>query len=565
MSSLIFAPIRQRAAAAGRRYWHIIPLAILHLAALVLLLLNEDYEFPYIVAFLLAWGVVNCAWLAVLRRPAVSAMLSLVMIVALIEVSKYKVSIVAQTANFIDVMVIDPATVAYLFALFPGLRVHMALALVLSVAALVLLWRLDVLRLPRMAATATGCACLAGLVGLSVSHPFAYGWYGRTYVSDFARSGVDAVREFAKNGYMESDALVTERLKTMSDAPCKPAGKPPHIILVHDESSFDVRMAPKVKLPADYGHHFRSFDGKQRNLIVEVVGGGSWYTEFNILAGLSTRSFGKFAYFVTSIATGRVKRGLPTVLRRCGYRTFSLYPYHGAFLSARSYHTTAGVQKFFDMNDMRAAEFEADRFYYDAALRLIERERGSGPMFVYVYLTANHSPYTYSFKPELTPGWKDLGNSLEVDEYLRRQVLSEQDYKSFLANLERRFPGEPFMLVRYGDHQPYLASRILEPGISQAELMERLEAYDPRYLTTYYAIDTVNFTPVNVSSALDPIEVPYVAMVMLESAGLPLDASFAEQKKIFQRCRGLFYRCANGAEARRFNRMLIDAGLIKGL
>jgi hypothetical protein len=46
---------------------------------------------------------------------------------------------------------------------------------------------------------------------------------------------------------------------------------------------------------------------------------------------------------------------------------------------------------------------------------------------------------------------------------------------------------------------------------------------------------------------------------------LPLDPSFAEQKKIFQRCKGIFYACGAGAEARRFNRMLIDAGLIKGL
>ena len=46
--------------------------------------------------------------------------------------------------------------------------------------------------------------------------------------------------------------------------------------------------------------------------------------------------------------------------------------------------------------------------------------------------------------------------------------------------------------------------------------------------------------------------------------GVPLDASFAEQKKILKRCPGLFYLCAGGAEARRFNRLLIDAGLIQG-
>ena len=35
--------------------------------------------------------------------------------------------------------------------------------------------------------------------------------------------------------------------------------------------------------------------------------------------------------------------------------------------------------------------------------------------------------------------------------------------------------------------------------------------------------------------------------------------------KAAERCKGLFYACAGGAEARRFNRLLIDAGLIKGL
>jgi hypothetical protein len=76
-------------------------------------------------------------------------------------------------------------------------------------------------------------------------------------------------------------------------------------------------------------------------------------------------------------------------------------------------------------------------------------------------------------------------------------------------------------------------------------LARHLEALDPRYFTTYYAIDALNFAPADLSSALDP--------------------TFSEQKKILKRCYGLFYRCAGGVEARRFNRLLIEAGLIKGL
>ena len=51
----------------------------------------------------------------------------------------------------------------------------------------------------------------------------------------------------------------------------------------------------------------------------------------------------------------------------------------------------------------------------------------------------------------------------------------------------------------------------------------------------------------------------------MTSVAPTLDPTFAEQKRILARCSGRFYQCANGAEARRFNRLLIDVGLIKQL
>ncbi len=107
--------------------------------------------------------------------------------------------------------------------------------------------------------------------------------------------------------------------------------------MIHDESSFDIRAGAGVKVPEGYGSHFKSFDGKERKFLAESNGGPSWFTEYNVLAGLSSRSFGRFAYFVTRIASGRVERGLPLALRRCGYDTISLYPAFGAFMSARSF------------------------------------------------------------------------------------------------------------------------------------------------------------------------------------------------------------------------------------
>jgi hypothetical protein len=119
--------------------------------------------------------------------------------------------------------------------------------------------------------------------------------------------------------------------------------------------------------------------------------------------------------------------------------------------------------------------------------------------------------------------------------------------------------------VRYGDHQPYFSTSILEPGLDRATVAQRVRDFDPQYYTTYYAIDAINFTPADVSSAAATLDAPYLPLVILEAAGLPLDPSFVEQKDILKRCNGIFYACKGGAEARRFNRLLIDAGLIKHL
>ena len=78
--------------------------------------------------------------------------------------------------------------------------------------------------------------------------------------------------------------------------------------------------------------------------MAEATGGPTWYTEFNVLTGLSARSFGDLKFYVTRIAAGQVTRGLPAALKRCGYKTLSLYPTYGDFLSARTFQQAVGVE-----------------------------------------------------------------------------------------------------------------------------------------------------------------------------------------------------------------------------
>ena len=271
-------------------------------------------------------------------------------------------------------------------------------------------------------------------------------------------------------------------------------------------SSFDIRQADGVKVPAGYGSHFKSFDGKARKFLAESNGGPSWFTEYNVLAGLSSRSFGRFAYFVTRIASGRVERGLPLALRRCGYDTVSLYPAFGAFMSARSFQIHHRHPAFLRRPRSRRQGRRARQFLLRQSLGADVAARPAQPLFMFVYLAANHFPWETRFRPDLMPSWRNPGNEPVVDEYLRRQAMSADDYAAFVAGLKKKFPAEPFLIVRYGDHQPEFSPHVLDPDLDEAGIGKKLENYDPRYYATYYAIDAINFEPVKSPAVMETVD-----------------------------------------------------------
>jgi hypothetical protein len=554
------------AAPASVGVWRLLAVSAPHLAAFGVMLQTET-DFGSRAGFLLSWGILNFFWIALLRRPALSGALSLTLVVILILLSRLKHDIVQMTANFVDLMIIDRDTAAFLFTIFPNLRWSVIATSIVIIPLVYALWWVDPFRIRRLPALACKLGCLAALVGYSTAWPDEAwrGYHDDGYLSKFARSGVTAVSDFIQYGFMESEAAGAERLNVPLLDACHPAGRRPHIIMIHDESSFDIRQAKGVVVPPDYGGHFKSFDGKQRKFLAESNGGPSWFTEYNVLAGLSSRSFGRFSYFVTRIASGRVERGLPLALRRCGYNTLSLYPAYGAFMSARAFQTSTGIQRFYDAKDLGASAVEPDSFFYGKAMDLMAQEPPATPVFMFVYLAANHFPWETRFRPDLMPSWRNPGNAPVVDEYLRRQAMSAEDYRAFVAGLKKKFPAHPFLIVRYGDHQPEFSPHILDPGLDEAGIGKKLESYDPRYYGTYYAIDAINFEPVKSPTVMDTVDGPYLPLVIQEAAGIPLDPSFEEQKKIMLRCKGIFYACKDGAEARRLNRMLINAGLIHGL
>ncbi|MEA2913678.1 MAG: hypothetical protein QOJ15_5759, partial [Bradyrhizobium sp.] len=150
--------------------WRLSAVAAPHLAALAVMFQTET-DFSARTGFLLSWAILNLLWITLLRRPALSGALSLTLVVVLVLLSRLKHDIVQMTATFVDLMMIDRDTAAFLFTIFPNLRWSVIGAGLVTLPLMYALWWLDPFRIRRLPAAASMLACLAALVGYSITWP----------------------------------------------------------------------------------------------------------------------------------------------------------------------------------------------------------------------------------------------------------------------------------------------------------------------------------------------------------------------------------------------------------
>src|SRR5258707_15711501 len=183
--------------------WRRLAVAAPHLAALVVMFQTET-DFPARAGFLLSWGILNFFWIALLRRPALSGALSLTLVVVLILLSRLKHDIVQMTANFVDLMVIDRDTAAFLFTIFPDLRWSVIGAAVVTIPLMYALCWLDPFRIRRLPALAGKLASLAALVGyfLALPHEALGGYLDDGYLSQFSPSRGPPLSHFGTFGFI---------------------------------------------------------------------------------------------------------------------------------------------------------------------------------------------------------------------------------------------------------------------------------------------------------------------------------------------------------------------------
>jgi hypothetical protein len=491
---------------------------------------------------------------------------AIVGIVATVAWAKHRAMDMALHAYDVVFYLSSWSTISFLWRDFRAYMVALVAALLATAIAAAVAYRFDTKRVSRR----TALAAVVLLTVVSTGAAFVKGerrhtqyyWNG-LHISSFYSSWAETIETLWRGQLIEAAHSASGPHFAVPNE-CVTAAKPPHIILIHQESLVPPGHFPTLQYDHSVDRLFASHDGKEHRLRVETYGGASWLTEFSVLTGLSAQSFGGMSQFVQPLMAGKLRDTLPETLGRCGYRNVVFYPLIRNFVSNAKFYTSIGLKEMFDAEDQGAkTNNERDRFYFGNALDEISRhlQKSRQPLFTMIFTMATHSPYDTPYMPELDVPGGGPGTDPEMNEYLRRLTMARIDYDDLRREIARRFPGEPFLIVQYGDHQP-IATRTL------LGLNNKLDAEDislplesPGFIT-YYAVDGINYRPPALP-AVETLDVPYLPLVILDAARLPLSDSFRERQRMLDACNGRYYTCEPHDTILAFHRRLIDSGLIE--
>jgi hypothetical protein len=387
----------------------------------------------------------------------------------------------------------------------------------------------------------------------------------RCFFSTFMASLLDPLSWRQFGGFVLSD-IAEEPLPLMPAIPARTLDYPDIIVIQH-ESVFDPRV---FGLPVEptVEAFLSPENGRHGTLNVDIFGGGSWQSEFSLLTGLSSASFGSNAYFLFKRGVGRFRHSLPERLTALGYKAMLTSSCRRSFLNYDEFYGSIGINERIFTDDF-APPFDVGRFeatysdavFLEAALGVHMKSMtgDAAPRFLYALTNFNHGPHRRRLVP---PGQFERERAFAAAslpdayyaEYYARLAETAASWSRLKSELAARFPGRPMLIIHYGDHQPVMTRRI--------EARSQLPVDARRQFRTFYAMETINDRSGRLIPGRGPdLDIAFLGTIALQQAGLPLDEIFATRASLLKHC-GEAYFASSSERKRRFHRTLVDLGMI---
>ena len=436
--------------------------------------------------------------------------------------------------------------------------------LLLATALLAVAWRIDwrmrwwPLGVPALAAF--GFIAAQAAMDRPERRHTQYFW-NDLFLGDFYASFAESIEAARRGGLIAAERRTPNKAPFVPNPGCSLAQAPPHVILIHEESMVQPTLFPELSYDKSILPFFQSADGKIHKMRTETYGGASWISEFSVMTGVSSRGYGSMRNYVQVFTSGRLNLTLPQVMQGCGYRNVFFTPWPKVIMAAARFYESIGFSDIFDRTRQgNKIDNERDRFFFTNMLDEISRhtKASAAPLFVFLETMSAHWPYDIIYEPGMDVPGGGPGTDPEMSEFLRRVAIARMDHDWLRAELQRRFPKERFLIVRYGDHQP-VATRTLLGYPQEAEAEDVLLPDESVGFVTFYAVEGIG-VPTPRLPDLDLLDVPYLGVVLLNGAGIPLPPSWQERAELMRQCDGRYWSCKDRDAILDFQARLVEAG-----
>lgn len=304
----------------------------------------------------------------------------------------------------------------------------------------------------------TALAVFMGILLMGqVLYAEAYGPFELGFIYSFPRALVQREPDLSLEPDDVEDELLNGDESPETPDPPEPQEQKPNVIVFMSEAFWDINLLDTDFSPNPI-QHFESLreESIHGQVYVPVFGGGTANTEFEVLTGISLKTYAADWHIVYRNEIYEPVPSLASIFKDEDYRTEALHPYHHWYYRRDEVFPLLGFDRFTALKDMEdpptLGPFVTDEYLTDLLIDQIEES--DEPLFNYTLTMQNHAPFHEQRNEPVVSFEHDLNERQEtmLQTYADGLYFSDRELKRLVDYL--RDSDEPTLLLFFGDHLP---------------------------------------------------------------------------------------------------------------
>ena len=290
----------------------------------------------------------------------------------------------------------------------------------------------------------------------------------------------------------------------------------PDIILILNESFYDLSILCDLQTDVPYMENYYSMDNAIRgNAVTSVIGGATNRSEFELLTSNTNYLLGELTPF--NVLDMTCTSSIVTNLKECGYYTMAAHPADGGNYNRIESYSAMGFDERFFKDDFENYMYYGKRewmtdegAYHNLTTWYESRKADHDKIFSYMLTMQNHGDYMMNDEEEALVHVSGYSGDLEkeLNEYLSCVRLSDIAFKE----LTEYYSGkeQPVIICMVGDHAPNFIREVAEIDSPKQEILARAT---PFIIWANYDIDSEDMGVISVNGLVP---------LLLEKAGVEM-------------------------------------------